>query len=58
MVVLEPQEFYQFISLLKGIAPYQLKVGQAKQQLKPYYDKLDQAWFTETTPSSRSLRNT
>ncbi|KRG16459.1 hypothetical protein ACA30_01840 [Virgibacillus soli] len=62
--VLDPQEFYQFISLLKDIVPYQLKVSQAngsveilkqgekqvyqqlQQELKPYYDKLDKAWFT------------
>ncbi|MCJ7839330.1 hypothetical protein MUB24_00110 [Lederbergia sp. NSJ-179] len=62
--VLDPQEFNQFITLLKDIAPYQLKIDQAngcieilkkdekqvfqqlQQKLKPYYEKLDKAWFT------------
>ena len=61
--VLDTQEFNQFISLLKEIAPYQLKAAQTnayidilkkeellafqqlQKQLKPYYDKLDKAWF-------------
>ena len=61
--VLDTQEFNQFISLLKKVAPYQLKAAQTnayidilkkeellafqqlQKQLKPYYDKLDKAWF-------------
>ncbi len=62
--VLGTHEFNQFTSLLKDIAPYQLKIDQAhgcietlkkdekqafqqlQKKLKPYYDKLDKAWFT------------
>jgi len=62
--VLDTQEFNHFISLLKDVAPYKLKIAQAngsikildneeiqffqqlKNELKPYYDKLEKAWFS------------
>lgn len=62
--ILDTQEYNQFISLLRDMVPYQLKIDQAngcvetlkkdekqvfqqlQKKLKPYYDKLDKAWFT------------
>ena len=63
--VLNPEELNQFVTLLKDITPYQLKIhrangrmdilkkeeklafNQLKKDLKPFYDKLDEAWFIQ-----------
>lgn len=61
--MLNTEEFNQFVTFLKDITPYQLKIYRAngrmeilkeeekqafyqlKKSLKPYYDKLNEAWF-------------